>query len=687
LNKNIKFTSKEKAGYMKKFKITNGKPYPLGATVRENGVNFSMVNSSRNECGIVFYKKGVEQKERILFDQKHRIGNICCVFVEGLDIQGYEYNFFIGDKIFVDPYAKRIVGNEKWRQGEFKRPILMGGFDLDKFDWQGAEPLHIPYSDSIMYCLNVRNFTRHSSSKVKKKGTFEGLIEKIPYLKELGINAIELMPVYEFEECEWASVDTILEEQTIEYQIRHIDSELSVNNAEQPHAKGINCWGYKEAYYFAPKASFAASADSCEEFRRLVREMHKNGIEVIMQFYFPENVKQGYILEIIKHWVLEYFIDGVHLKGTRVPVTLIATEPLLANTKIMCEDFYLHEIYPENVNPANTNKVLGYYRDEFMYDMRKFLKGDQNMLGKVQFHMKNYNPRCGVINYITNYYGFTLNDLVSYEKKHNEANGENNADGTDFNFSWNCGAEGSTRKKTINQLRHKQMKNALTFVLTAQGTPLIYAGDEFGNSQSGNNNCYCQDNEIGWVDWRALAKNNDIFEYTKNLIEFRKKHNILHLDAPLSMLDKYGCGYPDLSYHGGEAWKAQTESYNRHIGIMYCSKKADENEYIYIAYNMHWDTHRFALPSIGNCEWSAVIGTDNNEVVINEEIKADYIDIKPRSISILVGKKCEAKPVEKKISPKKESVKKEPVRKAKKETAKKETTTKTKKRKYVRKEK
>jgi glycogen operon protein len=672
---------------MKKFKITNGKPYPLGATVRENGVNFSMVNSSSNECGIVFYKKGTEQKERILFDQKHRIGNICCVFVEGLDIQGYEYNFFIGDKIFVDPYAKRIVGNEKWRQGEFKRPLLMGGFDLDKFDWQGSEPLHIPYSDSIMYCLNVRSFTRHGSSKVKKKGTFEGLIEKIPYLKELGINCVELMPAYEFEECEWASEDTILEEQTIEYQIRHIDSDLSVNNAEAPHAKNINCWGYKEAYYFAPKASFAASDDACEEFRRMVREFHKNGIEVVMQFYFPENVKQGYILEIIKHWVLEYLIDGVHLKGTRVPVTLIATEPLLANTKIMCEDFYLHEIYPENVGAAN--KVLGYYRDEFMYDMRKFLKGDQNMLGKVQFHLKNFNSRCGVINFITNYYGFTLNDLVSYEKKHNEANGENNTDGTDFNYSWNCGAEGASRKKTINQLRHKQMKNALTFVMTAQGTPLIYAGDEFGNSQNGNNNCYCQDNDTFWVDWRALAKNSDIFEYTKALIAFRKSHNILHLDAPLSMLDKYGCGYPDLSYHGCEAWKAQTESYNRHIGIMYCGKNGEENEYIYIAYNMHWDTHRFALPSIGNCEWTAVIGTDNNEVVIDDEVKADYIDIKPRSISILVGKKSEAKPAEKKQGKSKDSVKPEAVKKstAKKTNEKKETTTKTKKRKYVRKEK
>ena len=166
---------------MKKYKINNGQPYPLGASVREDGINFSMVNSSDEECGIVFYRKGIEQKERILFDQEHRIGNICCVFVEGITVADYEYNFFIGDKIFVDPYAKKIVGNEKWRSAELKQPVLRGGFDRYDFDWQGTSSPHIPYCDNIMYCLNVRSYTKHSSSKVRKKGTFEGLIEKLPY--------------------------------------------------------------------------------------------------------------------------------------------------------------------------------------------------------------------------------------------------------------------------------------------------------------------------------------------------------------------------------------------------------------------------------------------------------------------------------------------------------------------------
>ena len=621
---------------MKKFKINNGQPYPLGASVGNNGINFSMVNSSKEECGIIFYKKGVEQKERIFFDQKHRIGNICCVFVEDLSASDYEYNFFVGDKVFVDPYAKKIVGNEKWRLGELKRPFLRGGICGAEFDWQGTSPLHIPYSESIMYCLNVRSYTKHSSSKVKNKGTFEGLIEKIPYMKELGVNSIELMPAYEFEECEWDSTEVIATSQTIEYQVKHIFEELVIDK-EPKGAKRLNCWGYKEAFYFAPKASYAASGHPCDEFKRMVRAFHKNGIELIMQFYFPDNIKQGYILEIIKYWVLQYHIDGVHLKGMRIPITLLATEPLLANTKIMCEDFYLHEIYQTTEAPAQ--KTLAYYRDAFMFDMRKYLKGDQDMLKSFQYHMRNFNKSCGIINYITNYYGFTLNDLVSYEYKHNGPNGENNADGMNQNYSWNCGAEGSSRKKHIKKLRHKQMKNALCFLFTAQGTPLLFAGDEFGNSQNGNNNCYCQDNDTGWVDWNSMTKNADIFEYAKELISFRKKHPMLHLDTELTMLDKYNCGYPDLSYHGEEAWKAQLSSYNRHIGIMYCGRgSSEEGDRIYIAYNMHWEQHRFALPSIADYEWVCVLSTEENVIVYDEAKNTSYIDIEPRSISILVGK-------------------------------------------------
>ncbi|MDE7267787.1 MAG: hypothetical protein K2N89_10025 [Lachnospiraceae bacterium] len=631
---------------MKKLKLKNGQPYPLGASLKADGsINFSMVNNTHEECGIILYRNGVEQKERILFDKDHRVGNIFCAQIEGIDSTRYEYNFFVGDKVLVDQYAKRIVGNEKWRGGEFKRLFLRGSFCDDTFDWQGTTRLGIPYSESVMYCLNVRGFTRHGSSKVKNKGTFAGIIEKIPYLKDLGINAIELMPAYEFEECEWENAESIAMTHTIEYQVSHIDA--NIENSEPDKAKRLNCWGYKEAFYFAPKASYAADSDACAEFKRMVRELHKNGIEIIMQFYFPDNINQGYIVEILKHWVLEYHIDGFHLKGERVPVTLIATEPLFAQTKIMCRDFKLHEIYHDSESPQY--KTLGYYRDEFMYDMRRYLKSDYGMLKNFQYHMRNYHSMCGIINYVTNYYGFTLADLVSYDVKHNEANGENNADGAEQNYSWNCGVEGPSRKKAINKMRHTQMKNILSFLFLSQGTPLLFAGDEFGNSQNGNNNCYCQDNETGWVDWRGLAKNADIHAYVKELIAFRRVHPITHLDDTMSMLDRFGYGYPDLSYHSDEAWNVRLDGNNRHIGIMYCGRGLDGEsaDYLYIASNMHWDSHRFALPSIANFEWAKALETTENMLVVDSEKKTGYIEVSPRSVTVLVGKKL-PKPVAKK---------------------------------------
>lgn len=638
---------------MRKLRIKNGHPYPLGASLKADGsINFSMVNNTNEECGIILYRKGVEQKERILFDKKHRIGNIFCALIEGIDSARYEYNFFVGEKVLVDTYAKRIVGNEKWRGGEFKRPFLRGSFYNDAFDWQGTQRLCIPYSDSIMYCLNVRSFTKHASSKVKNKGTFMGMTEKLPYLKELGINAVELMPAYEFEECEWENVPDTAVTHTIEYQVSHIDAEI---DAEPVRAKRINCWGYKEAFYFVPKASFAAGDDAVTEFKRMVREFHKSGIEVIMQFYFPTNIKQGYILEILKHWVLEYHIDGFHLKGACVPATLIATEPLFANTKLMYEDFRLSEIYHGTEGAACKN--LAYYRDEFMYDMRRYLKGDYGMLKSFQYHMRNYHTKCGIIHFMANYYGFTLVDLVSYDTKHNEANGEDNTDGTNHNYSWNCGVEGPSRKKAINKLRHTQMKNALSFLFLAQGVPLLMAGDEFGNSQHGNNNCYCQDNETGWVDWRGLAKNADIYEYVKELIAFRRSHPMIHLEDSMSMLDRFGHGYPDLSYHGEEAWKVQLNENNRHIGIMYCGHAEDGKsaDYIYIASNMHWNSHRFALPSIANYEWVKAFETTENVLVTDYEKNTGYIDIAPRSVTVLIGKRL---PESVKKSPKKTTAKK-----------------------------
>lgn len=620
---------------MRQLRVKKGQPYPLGATIKNNGINFSMVNRAEDECGLILYQKNSGLTQKIPFEKSHRIGNISCFFVEGLLAEEYEYNFYISEKQIVDPYAKCILGNEIWKKAEKEPVSLRGGFYQSQFDWQKTNPLHIPYHESIFYCLHVRSFTMHASSKVKQKGTFEGLVEKLPYLKELGITAIELMPAYEFEECERDET-----RKTIEYQVEHFDEKISDEQKKDVSTR-LNYWGYKKAYYFAPKASYSASGNPIQSFKTMVREFHKNGIEVIMQFYFPDDIKQGYILEILKHWVLEYRIDGIHLKGSRLPVTLLATEPLFANTKLMCEDFIISDIYPEKELPQYKN--LGFYRDDFMYDMRKFLKGDADMLKSFQYHMKNYHPKCGIINYITNYYGFTLHDLVSYDKKHNEANGENNQDGTDYNFSWNCGIEGTTRKKAILSLRKKQMKNAMTFMMTAQGTPLLLSGDEFGNSQSGNNNCYCLDNETSWLDWRLIKRNEEYFEFVKNLIQFRKSHPILHSSEEFTMSDRFGLGCPDLSYHGEEAWKIDLSNYNRHVAMMYCGQYArkagkQEDDMIYIAYNMHWEIHKFALPSLpGGYSWETVYDTDSS--VENTTIQ-NQVEVNPRSIKILIGRRA-----------------------------------------------
>lgn len=624
---------------MEQYHIKKGQPYPLGATVKGNGINFSMVNSSQEDCGVILYYSDKEKEEKIPFNKRHQIGNISCLFIEGLSKEGVEYNFYIGDKVMVDPYAKKIVGNEEWRAAESQKINLRGGFYQSQFDWQKTQPLHIPYHESIFYCLHVRSFTKHKSSKVKNKGTFEGLVEKIAYLKELGITAIELLPSYEFEECEKAE-----DIYSIEYQIHHIDENLDEKQQNDKTLR-LNYWGFKKGFYFAPKASYCAGTDACLSFKQMVREFHKNGIEVIMQFYFPDDIKQGYILEVLKHWILEYKIDGVHLMGNHIPITLLATEPLFSNTKIMCYDFSLEEIYPQNETPVYKN--LGYYRDDFMHDTRRFLKGDADMLRGFLYHMKNHNPKCGVVNFITNYYGFTLNDMVSYERKHNEANGENNTDGTDYNYSWNCGAEGVTRKKKVLQLRKRQLRNAITFLLTAQGTPLILSGDEFCNSQNGNNNCYCQDNELSWLDWSLLKKNADMYDYIKNMIQLRKNHPILHQEAEMTMTDRFGYGYPDLSYHGEEAWKMQLENYNRHIAMMYCGKyavKADktQDDFIYIIYNMHWEEHKFALPVLPNgYVWQLICETNHEGFISDSEkivIESSNVNTEARSVVILVGK-------------------------------------------------
>ncbi len=603
---------------MKQFRIKTGQTYPLGATVLSNGIQFTAVVDSE-ESGIVLIELATKAHYKIPFSDGMRIGNIASVIVEDISPDGYRYNFYRANEEYVDPYAKCIYGNEVWGVKE-GNSYLCGGF-AKPYAWCEEEPLCIPYDKSIIYCLHVRGFSAHASAKVKAPGTFQGIVQKIDYLKKLGVTAIELMPAYEFEEFEPA---------------KPIDEKHQYLYDVLPSHK-LNYWGYKKGYYFAPKASYAIG-DAQAAMKDMVSTLHKNGIEVIMQFYFPDEVKQGFILDVIKYWVCEYHIDGVHLKGNCVPITLISTEPLFSNTKILYQHIPVETIYDGSRSLSYKNLCV--YTDDFMYKMRKFLKGDEDQLPTMIELTRKKEKMTGNVNFITNYYGFTLHDLVSYDRKHNEDNGEENRDGSDYNYSWNCGIEGKTRKPGILALRLRMMKNALMLVMLSQGTPVLLAGDEMANTQSGNNNPYCQDNEITWLNWSKTKQSVELLHFTEELIAFRKKTFFLNRKTDFSMVDYKHCGYPDLSYHGEEAWKAQLYNYNRHIGFLYADKEMSSNETVlaYVAYNMHWESKNFSLPlPPKNKMWSPSIATGT---VKEEETNASFT-IEGRSICIfeIVDKK------------------------------------------------
>jgi len=606
----------------KNYKILPGKPYPFGVNLLANGdIQFAMP-FNQTECGMIIYKKNKDELLRVSFSDATRVGNVFCGVINGIKTDDCCYRLYEDEQIFMDPYAKLVIGNEKFSNEESE---IYAGFVNMEYDWQGDFCPAYAYEESILYLMHTRGFTKHTSSGVSKKGTVEGIVEKIPYLKELGVTAVELMPSYEF--IEW--------EKTV------IDEKIPL--AYQQQKKPINYWGYKNAYYFAPKYSYCAGKNPVKSFKDFVSAMHKEGLEVIMQFYFPNEVKSAYITSVIEYWVNEYHIDGVHLMGECIPVNMLCDNPILARTKLFYYDFSINDLARNREGFSYKN--LGICNDSFMYDMRKFLKSDENMLTPVLNHMKNVSDKTGNVHYITQSNGFTLADLVSYDRKHNEENGENNRDGNPYNASWNCGVEGKTKKKGILTLRQKQMKNAFVLNLLSLGTPMILAGDEFGNSQNGNNNAYCHDNAVTWLNWKNIEKNNDLFNFVKELIAFRKKQVVFTREEQFKMSDYLSCGYPDLSYHGEEAWKIQTDHLTRQFGALYCAKYASGQdkvkEDVYLAVNMHWNEHEFALPNpIDGKKWYIIMDTEDEKGFLSEpvEVKEKSILAKERSIRILLCK-------------------------------------------------
>ena len=596
----------------------------MGAVPVKDGIVFSMERKNNEEASLLLYKKGSKEViQEIPFPATNTIGDIVCVKAEKIASARYEYNFCIDGKVTLDPYAKVLIGTGKFGEehpeGHEVRCAMIAG----NYDWEDDRKPQIAYEDAVMYSFHVRGFTKQRYSGVRHMGTFLGITEKAEYFKELGINQIKLMPAYEFAEME-----------SVKTHARY--------RKEEELPKRLNYWGYTKAFHFAPKRAYAATKDPVREFKDMVKTMHRLGIEVLMEFYFPEGCSPRYITECLQYWVQEYHVDGFHVRGVQGICNLMATDPLFADTKLLNIYFPVEEIYGKKNLPKK--RMVAECNDGFMIDVRRFLKGDEESLKAFAERMRRNPKGSGLINYIASHDGFTLCDLVSYEERHNEDNGEQNRDGRVQNYSWNCGEEGKSRKKKILELRNRQMKNAWCMLLLSAGTPMILAGDEFCNSQLGNNNPYCLDNEISWLDWKGYKSgNSEMFRFVKDLIAFRKKHKILHMGQELSMTDSLSCGFPGISYHSSSAWYGELDGQNRKIGVMYCGKYADEDELIYIAYNMHWMEHTFALPALpGGYRWNVAL--DTSEGILEEDKwrllpDSRQVQVSSRTVIVLIGRK------------------------------------------------
>ena len=675
---------------------------PFGATILSDySVNFSVFSKEATACELLLYHQGEEEPYVVLpFPDEFRVGNVFSMIVYGIDYEEVEYGYrfdgpydpkaghwFNKQKVLLDPYAKMIAGREKWgalpsSQSSF---VHRGKVIPEDYSWDGDKPLEIPLNDLVIYEAHVRGFTMGSNSNVSRKGTFVGLTEKLPYLKELGVNCVELLPVFEFDELENSRV---------------------VNDKRL-----YNYWGYSTVGFFAPKAGYAASGTLglvAEEFKNTVKRFHKYGIEVMLDVVFnhtaegnemgpyisfrgidnktyylltPEGyyynfsgcgntmncnnaVVRNFILDCLRYWVSVYHIDGFRFDlasilsrdadGTPMSspplLEALAQDPVLGKTKLIAEAWDAGGLYQVGSFPAwgRWAEWNGKYRD----CLRRFVKSDAEcgpeMLQRIQGSPDLYANRSAEasINFITCHDGFTLYDMVSYNQKHNEANGEANCDGANDNNSWNCGAEGVVDDEEVNALRIKQVKNATALLLLSRGVPMILSGDEFCNSQGGNNNAYCQDNDTSWLDWSDLQKHQDVFEFCKRMIGFRKEHPVLRRKQ--FYVDTNSSGYPELSFHGQRAWEFDATRPFHTFGFMFAETALDhgakEDCFIYCGVNTYWEERAMELPVIPDgMSWHKVVYTA--DATLDEcPVAERTVTLASRSLMVLVGRKESIEP-------------------------------------------
>ncbi len=576
----------------------------FGAWHRAGKICFKTVAEGADTCTLLLFGKGKNEPEKSF--SMARLGNSVVFYAEVLqaDIKGCEtYLFESENGRYSDTYARSVSGKETFGALEDEiRPALPG---VDGKKENGAAFVCPAFSELVFYKLHVRGFTKHASSGAKKKGTFAGLMEKIPYLKELGINAVLLMPVYEFDECMEVSKGHggLSAKQLAQYEARYGTEFVKVqqsyeNGKEEQSVDRVNYWGYTaNNFYFAPKASYAADkAHVGKELRQTVDALHEAGIAVFYEFFFGADVTKSLITDCLRYWTYAYGADGFRLVGGQEALPLLLEDPYLAGVKFLTDEYYGGSgTFDEDF----AGRRVAVYNDGFRNVMRRFVKGDENTVGEFVSRLCGERKECAQIQYIADQNGFSLYDLYAYDRKHNEANGEDNKDGEDYNHSWNCGIEGETTKKKINALRARLRKNALCTVLLSQSVPLLFAGDEFGHTKQGNNNAYCQDNEISWLNWRLTKEKKEQQTFVKELIAFRKKHGILAGGRLLKGSDWKNIGIPDVSYHGIQLWQPDYAPYSRAVSILFGGAygEAEKEEDLYLLFNMHWEELMFALPT------------------------------------------------------------------------------------------